>query len=367
MFAETVPGSLQGYVLFGRENNLLALPFDARTAQATGATMVVARGVSVALANAGYAPFSASGTRVVLYWSGTAAGGTNQIVWYDRSGKILGSPLASGNVLFPVISPDEKVVAFTRPRCCQLRHLAARCCAPERHPFVADGRKSSPVWSPDGKRVVVTSGAAFGTLNERSTTEPTGGTPLTASISDRSEQWRRDGRFIVFSRLDPKTNLDLWLLPMTNGPEERKPRPFMQTEFNEYQGQISPDSHWIAYTSDESGQREVFIRSFPSADGKWKLSTTRREQPRWRADGKELFYVDASGKINAVLVKPTATSPNPDLPVPLFDPHLVGGTNIYNVFQYDVTNDRKRFVAATNIPSDAAPPSTVVISIGRRN
>ena len=76
-------------------------------------------------------------------------------------------------------------------------------------------------------------------------------------------------------------------------PGDRKPIPFLQTEFNELKGQLSPDNHWMAYTSDESGQREVYVRPFPVSDGKWRISTAGGEQPRWRGDGKELFFVGA--------------------------------------------------------------------------
>ena len=181
------------------------------------------------------------------------------------------------------------------------------------------------------------------------------------------DQWSRDGRFIVYSERDPKTNWDLWVLPVGQGAAgDRKPIPFLQTAFNELKAQLSPDSRWMAYTSDVSGpgQREVYVRPFPAAEGEWRISTAGGEQPRWRGDGKELFFVGADGKMNAVTVK-AAAGPRPSFeagaPVPLFETHIGEGSG--NVaFQYDVTADGKRFVVATNTAAAVTPPLTVVVN-----
>ena len=147
--------------------------------------------------------------------------------------------------------------------------------------------------------------------------------------------------------------------------QDRKPFAFVQTEFNEFHGQLSPDSRWMAYTSDESGQHEVYVRAFPSGEGPWKISTKGGEQPRWRADGKELFYAAADGKIASVAVKVTP-GPKPSfeagIPVLLFESHMAAtGTTVANLFQYDVTADGKRFLVVTNNVT-AAPPLTVVVN-----
>ena len=137
-----------------------------------------------------------------------------------------------------------------------------------------------------------------------------------------------------------------------------KPIPFLQTEFNEFQGQLSPDSRWMAYTSDESGQREVYVRPFPASDGLWRVSTAGGEQPRWRGDGKELFFAGADGKMMAVEVK-AVTEPKPSFlpgaPVPLFETHIAEG--VFLPFQYDVTAD---FLVTTNTAAASSPPLTVV-------
>ena len=94
---------------------------------------------------------------------------------------------------------------------------------------------------------------------------------------------------VVYSETDPKTKQDIWVLPMEGG-GDRKPVAFLHSEFSETFGQLSPDSHWMAYTSDESGQREVYVRPFPAGDGQSKISIAGGEQPRWCCDGKELLF-----------------------------------------------------------------------------
>jgi Tol biopolymer transport system component len=161
-------------------------------------------------------------------------------------------------------------------------------------------------------------------------------------IAGRVDQWSRDGRLLVGTSSDPKTNLDLWVVSMGEGaPRDRKPIPFMQTEYDEFQGQLSADSRWMAYTSDESRQREVYVSPFPQGNDKWKISTDGGEGPRWRKDGHELFYLSLEGKMMSVAVKTLAGSkPTFEKPVPLFESH-VSSASAPNSFQYDVTADGK--------------------------
>jgi eukaryotic-like serine/threonine-protein kinase len=198
---------------------------------------------------------------------------------------------------------------------------------------------------------------------------------LPPTTMDIPAQWTRDGRFIVYEHVDPKTKKhDLWVLPVQQpaqpgqvvSPASARPIPFLQTEFDEIMGQLSPDSRWMAYTSNESGQREVHVRPFPPGDGEWKISTAGGDQPRWRGDGKELFYVSASGKMTVVPVKVTpGATPHlePGVPAPLFETHTVSVGGAVNFLQYDVTADGKRFiVASTGGTTGASPPITAVVN-----
>ena len=230
----------------------------------------------------------------------------------------------------------------------------------------------APTWSPKGERLAFTSGngGPFAALYQKTASESGEAELLVSGVNARTDQWSWDGRFIVFTRIEPKTGLDLWVLPMGDGvAADRKPVKFLDTEFNEDQGQLSPDSQWMAYTSDESGQREVYVRPFPSGAGKWPISTAGGEQPRWRGDGKKLFYLDADKNVTAVDVN-GVRAPKPlfdaGIPVPLFESHIFGSANDLNdVFQYDVTADGKRFLVIVNA-ADAvsSPPLPVVVNWG---
>jgi Tol biopolymer transport system component len=229
-----------------------------------------------------------------------------------------------------------------------------------------------PLWSPKGDRIVWDSNRR-GALDLYQ--KPTSGTgkdealfpATTAALAVTSgrtaDQWSRDGRFLVYSEVASNGKQDLWVLPLASA--DRKPIPFLKTDFDEVHGQLSPDSAWMAYASDETGQREVYVRPFPSGEGVWRISTVSGDQPRWRRDGKELFYAGADGRMMAVPIKAVA-DPKPSFelgaPVPLFESHIIDFPTTKGAFQYDVTGDGKRFLVVTKNIAAAVSPLTVVVN-----
>jgi Tol biopolymer transport system component len=365
VFAPSALGARAGHLLFVRENSLMAQPFDARSLNTTGDGFPLAEGVGVSTTSP-YAPISASQSGVLL--SGlSAASGASQIVWRDRAGKLLGSVGAPGRLFSPSLSPDQKTMAYSRG----IGRAAANVDIWLRNlirgtelRFTSDSSFNiSPYWSPRGDRIVFTRAAVpyLKTVDGSGPEEALVSTPNAKSVT----QWSRDGRFIVYYEQDPKTQRDLWVLPIGDGAKAiGKPIPFLQTRFNELQGQLSPDSHWMAYTSDESGRPEVYARPFPAAEGVWRISTAGGFMPRWRADSKELFYMGADGKITSVMVTASVgarPSFEPGTPVPLFDAHG-NFERPFIAYTYDVTADGQRFLVETTASassSSAAPPLTV--------
>jgi Tol biopolymer transport system component len=131
---------------------------------------------------------------------------------------------------------------------------------------------------------------------------------LKSTEDKRATSWSGDGRYLLYTTVNPKTNSDIWVLPLGKG---KTPIPFLVTKFNERQARFSPDGHWIAYTSDESGQEEVYVRSFsmnsggavPEPGARWPISNGFGLDPHWRSDGREIYYRSRGGGLVAVSVE----------------------------------------------------------------
>jgi len=174
--------------------------------------------------------------------------------------------------------------------------------------------------------------------------------------------WSPNGQVLLYAIQHPKTGLDLWALPLAG---DRKPLPVVQTPFDETGGQISPNGHWVAYESNESKTMQIFIRPFSGPGSQWQISTEGGSQPRWRPDGKELFYIAPDGRLMAV---PIAVGADPQtlqrgVPVPLFPTGLASGASISGLMskpQYTVASDG-RFLMNMTLEA-TAPPITVVLN-----
>ncbi len=201
--------------------------------------------------------------------------------------------------------------------------------------------------------------------------KPTGGTgqeeELFRSAGDRTAatSWSRDGRYLLYVVVDSKTNSDLWALSLDGAP---KAIPFLRSEAAESQAQFSPNlqdaSRWVALTSNESGRDEVQLRTFPDAENRLIVSSGGGHSPRWRGDGKELFYVAADGTVMAV-----AISYNPwhvGAATPLFQAprgfNTLNATGRRGPAPWDVTPDGQRFLFVAPVQSGGQSQFTVVLN-----
>jgi Tol biopolymer transport system component len=223
------------------------------------------------------------------------------------------------------------------------------------------------VWSPDGGRLAFAK-RTTGSLGIYQKASNGVGNEEILLKSDELQylyDWSPDGRFLVYGTVSG-THIDLWYLPVTG--DDHKPRAYLQSQFSQKQAQFSPDGRFVAYTSDETGRSEIYVRPFPNVSGgRWLVSTNGGTQPRWRRNGKELFYISADSKMMAAVVTTTPEFQKLDDPKALFPVPVLGGGgefNAINVFRYDVSRDGQRFLIDASATETAAarPPITVVLN-----
>jgi Tol biopolymer transport system component len=292
---------VNGYLLFARERTLMAQPFDAAKTRTTGDAVPIAEQIDY-FTNGLSGRFSASQNGTLVYTSGVSGGAQSHLTWFDRGGKALGTVGAPADMQWPRISPDGATVAADRRDPSSLiydiwLHDLARGTT-SRFTFGPQGN-SFPVWSPDGSTIdfftlrdgaghpyrKVSSGVG---QEERMDKEP---------LVHRVDDWSRDGKYLIEEVVDPKTRNDIWVFPQDG---EKKPFAYLNSEFLEVNARLSPNAQWLAYSSNESKQNEVYVQTFPEHGGKWQVSTGGGNYPVWSRDGREMYFISADRKLMAV-------------------------------------------------------------------
>jgi len=355
--------ALPGYILYIRDTTLMAQPFDAEKREFTGEAVPVAEDVARNPVN-GRAFFSVSDNGILSIRTGGIA--RNQLMWFDRTGKQLGVFTSPGNYAAPSLSPNEKTVAVSRVDFQTLTGSDIWFVDLQRGAqvrFTTDPANDSyPVWSPNGDRIAfVSTRGGLTSIYQKPTNTEGPEEPLVASLESKvSPHWSPDGRFILYSQVNTTTNVDLLLLDVTG---DRKSRPFLQTNFIEAQGRFSPDGHWVAYISNETGRFEVYVQSFPTAGAKVAVSTGGGSQPQWRGDGRELYYYTPDRKLMAVEVTGEGSTFKIGTAQPLFELRISGAgidRGFPGIGYYTVTRDGKRFLVAGS-PDNQEPQQITVL------
>jgi serine/threonine protein kinase len=346
-----------GQLVFERRGTLLAAPFDPDRFVVTGSPKTVVENVAPNQGQGYLAPFSVSANGVLIYRQ-AAGPAVSQLEWFDRTGRRIGtiaSPAIQGS---PSLSPDGTRVAIIRGSDVWL---------------VGDGGASrltfdgvpgsvyslAPVWSPDGRWIAFgRSGLGRRGLFRKAASGSTEAEELATGYGVTPTDWSRDGRFIVYVDYDAKTGLDLWALPVEGN---RQRIPLVRSDGADTSGQLSPDGQWLAYSSDVTGRREVFIQRFPAAHGKLQVSTTGGREPRWRQDGSELYYVADDKHVIATTVKRQGENLEIGPQQSLFDLHVAGFGEDQDRNSYTLTHDGQRFLVNTNV-SDASQPIVVMLN-----
>ncbi len=354
-------GGQPGRLLFVRRRAVLAQPFDERRLQVAGEPVTVVENVEYVAADA-LALASVSAAGVLVYQA--AAPRRVQLTWVDRAGRPLGRAGEPDDLGAFRISPDGKRVAFTRydPEAARndiwvldlVRSFASRVT------FDPDN-EVAPVWSPDGSRLVYYS-ERYGVFDLFQ--KPVSGSRqsqelLRSAFDKHPTDWSADGRLLFFYVDNARGKNEMWALPTQAG---AKPVPLLQSEFNENEGVLSPDGRWLAFTSDESGKNEVYVLKFqsgasPAAAGeRWQVSDKGGSAPRWRRDGKELYYRSPDQKLMAAEVKAAADAFSAAPPRALFE--LRTDFLRFEENAYDVAPDGRFLIA---VPSAGASPAPLTV------
>jgi eukaryotic-like serine/threonine-protein kinase len=340
-----------GHILFLRQNTLMAQPFDTKKLELTGDAIPVDDPVMEDTSIV-KGTFSASNDGRLIYVSSPSTG-SRQLVWVDRAGGKVGEVPGTEAYAGPQISPDGKTIAYTLSSTGY--DIWSYDVAREVKTRLTFGSASTPanawaVWSPDRRAIAYT---CFRNGRYALCRKPSDGSGTDEVVLEGTEQlrwpgdWSPDGKSLIYTEMRQGVTA-LSVLPLSG---ERKPYLFRESSFNERDARFSPNGKWVSYCSDESGEDKVYVVPFPGPGAKWQVSPGGGCQPRWRRDGKELFYLSSDNKVMAAEVNANGSNFKGGIAHALF----VAGSS-YTFESYDVTADGQRFV----IVKDKGEPGTAI-------
>src|SRR5262245_5219585 len=350
-----------GWLIFGRDGALLARPFDTRRLEFIGEPFSLPDKVGSGLGYINDFTFSVSDNGVLVF-DPSLNRHRRLYRWVDRRGQPINSLDVPAGYFQHWISPDEKrfIADLTDPQVTTsdlwLYDISGG--NPARFTF-NPASDIHPVWSPDGSRIVWASSRDSGILNLYQKAASLAGEDTLLWKSDHPKypiDWSQDGRFIIYRQDDPKTESDVWFLPVTGS---REAFSVLHTEANEITGTLSPDGRWLAYTSDVSGCYEVYVQSFLGGGGKRQITIGGGAYLCWWWDGCELFYYMVDGKLMVALVR-SGESFEVDSAVSLFE-FRSGTTHVRNVL-YAVTANGQRFLINAVVETEPNAPLTVWVN-----
>ncbi len=340
-------------ILFLRDSTLMSQEFDPEKFELRGEPSVVAQPVS---------SYSVSANGVLAYSAGRGLP-SRKLAWFNRKGEPLGGSESAQSYAALALSPDGKRIAVGTRMDPNVSRSNLDIWVLESVGGVSSrltfDSGFSPIWSPDGARIVFARiEAPQNRLYSKTSNGAGGEEPLDGLVSPITPvDWSRDGRYLLYVGRNPKTTVNnLWVHDF----QSKKSTPYLETTSNETLARFSPDGRWIAYTSDGTKTNEVYVQSFPPSGGKWQVSTGGGVAPAWRADGKELFYLTEDCKVMSVPVK-TGQQFEAGKAVELFASRLAF-TNLLAGYTYAVSADGQRFLMPVPAVESTPEPVTVVLN-----
>jgi eukaryotic-like serine/threonine-protein kinase len=344
-----------GTILYVRDGAVVAQPFDERKLVTTGEPTVLPDRVGTSIIFA-HALFGASRAGVLAYYPANAP---RVISWYERDGR-RGDPLDSGDLFASPLSPDgtHALVTIAKPDVLGSDLWNFDLSRGTKTRLTSGPGSKEGVWQPDGQFVLFMSQVNDVSRIVRIKSDGTGEAETvleTTRVAGIPSSVCRDSRYLAYTRVPLGSQPAVWILPLTG---DRKPFALVQSQFTNKYPAFSPDCKWVAYTSDETGQLEVYIIHFPEITRKYEVSTQGGTHPHWRGDGRELFYFSVpQNSMMAVNVDEKGEEISLGSPRALFHPagRIQPTTGIF-----DVTSDGRRFlIMETNSPSGTVPLTLV--------
>ena len=346
-----------GYLLYWRDNALVAQRFDLRSYSLTGEPRIVSDAVQY-FPQTNLAVFAVAGKTLVAQTSAGKGASKSQLIWFDRHGKQVGTVGPPDLVANPKLSPDGNRVAVDQTDT-DGRHVNIWI-----HELNSDATarlgfgpwlEQVTVWSPDGKRVLYTSNEKLFFSLYLKNADGTGAAQNIMDFGTPQQgpwDWSRDGKYLLVRK-----ERELWYMTMP----DRQTRPLLQSQWLIRNAQFSPDGKFVAYASSETGNWEVYVSPFPGFGSKWQVSRGGGEEPRWRRDGKEMFYLVPDGRLMAAQVK-TGAGFEASFPSVLFVTHPRQPISAMDFFSYDVTPDGQKFLVNTKVDTSNSAPLSVILN-----
>jgi len=346
-----------GYLLYWRDNALVAQRFDLRSFALTGEPRIVSDAVQY-FPQTNLAVFTVAGKTLVAQTGAGRGVSKSQLIWFDRHGKQVGTVGPPDLVSNPKLSPDGRRVAVDQTDT-DGRHVNVWI-----HELTSDATarlgfgpwlEQVTVWSPDGKQVLYTSNEKLFFSLYLKNADGSGSAQNVMDFGTPQQgpwDWSRDGKYLLVRK-----ERELWYVTMP----DRQTRPLLQSQWLIRNAQFSPDGKFVAYTSSETGNWEVYVSPFPGFGSRWQVSRGGGEEPRWRSDGKELFYLAPDGMLMAAEVKTNAGF-EAGSPSALFRTHPRQPISAMDFFSYDVTADGQKFLVNTKVDTSNSAPLSVILN-----
>jgi len=346
-----------GYLVYWRDNALVAQRFDLRSNTLSAEARTVSDAVQY-FPQTNLAVFSVSGKTLVAQTGAGKGAGKSQLIWFDRHGKQAGTVGPPDLVSNPMLSPDGRRVAVDQTDT-DGRHVNVWI-----HDLNSDATarlgfgpwlEQVTIWNPNGKQVLYTSNEKLFFSLYLKNADGSGSAQNVMDFGTPQQgpwDWSRDGKYVLVRK-----ERELWYMTMPDA----QTHPLLQSQSLIRNAQFSPDGKFVAYASSETGTWEVYVSPFPGFGSKWQVSRGGGEEPRWRRDGKELFYLAPDGRLMAAEVK-AAAGFEAGFPSVLFVTHPRQPISAMDFFSYDVTADGQKFLVNTKVDTSNSAPLSVILN-----